>query len=166
MADDFEVRGADQFLALSKALKHAGRTELRKELNKAMRVGAKPLIPKARAEAMRRLPQRGGLAKQVAKEPARVQTRTGKDPGVRVVVGKKRGGARMANRGVVRHPVFGNRGKWVEQKVQPGWFDDPMEASAPEIRRALQQGIEDVAAKVVRETSRGARLGARIRRKG
>lgn len=151
MADDFEVRGADQFFELSKALKHAGRTELRKELNKAMRVGAKPLIPKARAEAMARLPQRGGLAKQVAKEPARVQTRTGRDSGVRIVVGKKRGGARQANRGVIRHPVFGNREKWVDQKVRPGWFDDPMRASAPEIRQALEQGIEDVAAKVVRE---------------
>ena len=152
MSDAFEVRGADQFFELSKALKHAGRTELRKELNKAMRVGAKPLIPKARAEAMRRLPQRGGLAKQVSKEPARVQTRTGKDPGVRIVVGKRNGGARQANRGVIRHPVFGNRDVWVDQQVKPGWFDDPMKASAPEIRRALEQGIEVVAARVVRES--------------
>lgn len=151
MADDFEIHGADQFLALSKALKHAGRTELRKELNKAMRTGAKPLIPKARASAMARLPQRGGLAQQIAKEPTRVQTRTGKDPGVRVVVGKKRGGARAANRGVIRHPVFGNRDVWVDQQVRPGWFDEPMAASAPEIRKALEQGIEDVAAKVVRD---------------
>lgn len=151
MADDFAVEGADQFLALSKALKHAGRTELRKELNKAMRDGAKPLIPKARAEALRRLPQRGGLAKQVSKEPARVQTRTGRDPGVRVVVGRKRGGARQANRGVVRHPVFGNREVWVDQKVPPGWFDEPMAASAPEIRKALEQGIEEMAQKVIRD---------------
>lgn len=151
MADDFEVRGADEFLALSKALKHAGQTELRKELNKAMRDGAKPLIPKARAEALRRLPQRGGLAKQVAKEPARVQTRTGKDPGVRIAIGKRQGGARSANRGVIRHPVFGNRERWVNQKVKPGWFDDPMKASAPEIRTALEAGMEQIAAKVVRE---------------
>lgn len=154
-SDDFEVVGADQFLALSKALKHAGRTELRKELNKAMRDGAKPLIPKARAEAFKRLPQRGGFARQVSKEPARVQTRTGRDPGVRVVVGKKRGGAQAANRGVIRHPVFGNRNVWVNQPVPPGWFDDTMQANAPEIRKALQQGIEDVAAKVIREVEGG-----------
>lgn len=151
MADDFEIQGADQFLKLSKALKHAGRTELRKELNKRMRDGAKPLIPKARAEALSRLPQRGGLAKQIAKEPARVQTRTGSDPGVRLVVGRKRGGARSANRGFIRHPVFGNRENWVDQQVKPGWFDDPMQASAPDIRKALQQGIEEVADKIVRE---------------
>lgn len=151
MGDDFEVRGADQFLALSKALKHAGQTELRKDLNKAMRNGAKPLVGKARSEAMSRLPQRGGIAKQIAKEPARVQTRTGKDPGVRVVVGKKRGGARAANRGVIRHPVFGNRDVWVDQRVRPGWFDDPMKASAPEIREVLEAEMEQIAQRIVRE---------------
>jgi len=151
VTDDFRVEGAEQFLALSKALKAAGRKDLRNELNKAMRNGAKTLIPKARAEALARLPQRGGLARQVSKEPARVQTRTGRDPGVRVVVGKRQGGARSANRGVIRHPVFGNRERWVDQKVPAGWFDDPMKDSAPEIRKALEQGIEDVAQRVVRE---------------
>jgi hypothetical protein len=152
VADDFEIRGADQFLALSKALKHAGRTELRKELNKGIKRAAKPLIPKARAEALRRLPQSGGLAKQVAKEPARVQVRTGaRTAGVRVVVGRRRGGARQANRGVIRHPVFGNRDVWVNQRVPSGWFDDPMKDAAPAIRRDVEQALEDVAEQIVRE---------------
>lgn len=151
MPDDFEVRGADDFLKLSKALKHAGRTEMRKGLHKGLRVAAKPLIPKARAEALRRLPKRGGLAQQVAKEPMRVQVRTGNTPGVRIVVGKKRGGARAANRGVIRHPVFGNRDVFMDQKVRPGWFDDPLKASAPEVRRDLERAIDDVANQIVRE---------------
>lgn len=151
MADDFEIHGADQFLALSKALKHAGRTELRKELNKRIRVAAKPLIPKARAEAMARLPQRGGLAKQVSKEPMRVQTRTGRDPGVRIVVGKRGGGARQANRGRLRHPVFGNRERWVTQQVKPGWFDDPMAASAPDVRRGVEAAMQSIVDDIVRE---------------
>ena len=153
MADAFEVRGADQFLRFSKALKHAGRTELRKELNRGMRTAAKPLIAKTRAEALRRLPQRGGFARQVATEPQRIQVRTGaKTAGVRVVVGKKRGGAKAANRGVIRHPVFGNRDVWVNQSVKPGWFDEPLKDSAPAIRRELLQAMHDVAERVVRET--------------
>lgn len=152
MADDFTVKGADQFVALSKALKHAGRTELRKELNKGMKQAAKPLVAKSRAEALARLPQKGGLAKQVAREPQRVQTRTGaRTGGVRVVVGKKRGGAQMANRGFIRHPVFGNRENWVTQEVRPGWFDDTMKASAPDIRRELMAAMEAIAQQVVRE---------------
>lgn len=151
MADDFEIRGADQFLALSKALKHAGRGELRKELNKGMKKAAKPLIAESKKAALAKLPQRGGLARQVAKEPHRVQTRTGRVPGVRIVVGKKRGGARSTNRGFIRHPVFGNRENWVTQEVPPGWFDVTMKAGAPVVRPELQQAIERVADQVVRD---------------
>lgn len=156
MADDFEIRGADEFLRLSKALKNAGRKELRKELHTGIRRSARPLIPKARAEALRRLPKRGGLAKQIAKEPARVQVRTGAETaGVRIVIGKKNGGAQAANRGHIRHPVFGNRDVWVVQSVPPGWFDEPMKDSAPAIRRDIERAMNDVAEKVVRETRRG-----------
>jgi hypothetical protein len=154
VADDFTVRGTGDFIRLSKALKAAGRTELRKELHKGMRKAARPLIPKARAEARARLPQSGGLADQVAREPARVQVRTGRDPGVRVVIGRKRGGARQANRGVIRHPVFGNRDVWVDQRVRPGWFDDPMRGEAPAIRRDVLRAMDDVADQVVRDAKR------------
>lgn len=155
MADDFEIRGADQFLRLSKALKDAGRTEMRKELNAGLRKAAKPLIAKTRAEALRRLPQGGGLAGQVAKEPQRVQVRTGaKTAGVRVVVGNKGGGARAANKGVIRHPVFGNRGVWVNQSVPAGWFDEPIKAEVPAIRRELEQVLIGIADQVVREARR------------
>lgn len=151
---DFSVRGADDFYRLSKALKHAGETELRKELNKGMQRAAKPIVPKTRAEALRRLPRRGGLAAQVAKEPQRVQVRTGAETaGVRIVVGRKRGGARAANQGRIRHRVFG-QDVWVEQRVQPGWFDDPARDAAPEIRRDLSRAVDDMAARVVREARR------------
>lgn len=153
MADDFETRGADDFLKLSKALKHAGRTGLRKELNKGLRKGAKPLIPKAKAAARANLPRSGGLAAQVAKEPMRVQVRTGRTPGVRIVVGKKRGGARSTNRGTIRHPVFGNREVWVTQSVPRAkdWFDATMRKEAPRVRPHLEEALERVARQVVND---------------
>lgn len=155
MSDDFEVHGADQFLKMSKALKEAGRTGMRRELHTGIRKAARPLVKKTRDEAKRRLPKRGGLAAQVAKEPQRVQVRTGtKTAGVRIVVGKKQGGARAANRGVIRHPVFGNREVWVDQKVPARWFDDPIEASAPEIRREIERSLNDMLAKIAREGGR------------
>jgi hypothetical protein len=145
---DFEVRGAEEFLKLSRALKQAGRTELRKELNKGLRDAAKPLVAKTRAAALGSLPQRGGLAARVAGEPQRVQVRTGRDAGVRIVVAKRNGGAAGANRGVVRHPVFG-RDVFVEQQVPSGWFDDTLNASAPEVRPELKAALERVAQRVV-----------------
>lgn len=152
---DYEVRGAEDFIRLSKALKHAGRTEMRKELNAGLKRAAKPLIAKTRAEARQRLPQRGGLAERVAKAPQRVQVRTGaRTAGVRIVVAGSAKGPRNANRGFIRHPVFGNREVWVEQKVPAGWFDDPLKASAPEVRNDLEKVLESIADQVVREARR------------
>lgn len=151
MADDFEVHGTEQFLRLSKSLKAAGRTGLRRELNTGMRRAARPLIAKTRAEAGKRLPKRGGLAAQVAREPQRIQVRTGsRTAGVRIVVARKAGGARGANRGKIRHPVFGNRDVWVDQKVPAGWFDDPLREAAPAIRREVERALQDVVAQIVR----------------
>jgi hypothetical protein len=150
MTDDFQITGADDFLRLSKALKAAGNVELRKGLTKGLREGAKPLIPLTRAAARAQLPSRGGLADLIAKAPQRVQVRTGGRPGVRLVVGKNKGGARGADQGLIRHPVFGNRGVWVEQRVTPEWFSGTARDNADAVLPALQQAIQDVVEEVVR----------------
>lgn len=150
---DFEVNGAESFLLLSKALKNAGRTEMRKELHKGVRKAARPLIPKARKAAREKLPKRGGLADQVAREPARTQVRTGADPGVRVVIGKKRGGARATNRGLIRHRVFG-QDVWVEQRIEPGWFDNAMVGEKAAIQRDIEQAMTEVVDQIARGVGR------------
>ena len=149
---DFEVKGADQFLRLSKALKQAGRTELRKELTKGLRDGARPLIPLARAAARQQIPHRGGLADLVAREPMRVQVRTGaKTAGVRIVVGNRRGAARATNAGLLRHPVFGTA-VCVSQRVteSAGWFDETLTRNAPIVRPELERALQRVADRVVK----------------
>lgn len=151
---DLKVKGAEDFYRASKALKSAGETELRKELTAGMKTGAKPLIGKAKASALRSIPKRGGLAALVAREPMRVQVRTGaKTAGVRIVVGKRRGAARATNAGLLRHPVFGNRQVFVEQPVPQarGWFDDEMTRQAPSIRPELERALVRVLNKIVRE---------------
>lgn len=148
---DFSVKGAEDFLKLSKALKAAGRTEMRKELNKRIKKAAKPLIPKARAQARATLPQAGGLADAVARAPMRIQVQTGaRTAGVRVVVGKDRSGARGANQGVIRHKTFGHE-PWREQKVPRDWFDGPMRESTSEIRPEVEKAIKSVLEDIVRE---------------
>lgn len=157
---DFEITGADQMLRLSKALKAAGRTELRKELNKGLRKATKPLIAQTRVAALATLPYRGGLAAQVAREPQRVQVKTGRDPGVRIVVGQKRGGAQAADAGSIRHPVFG-RDEWVEQSVTPGWFSDTLDEQAEGVLPDLEEAVEKVMSDVVQQTGIRRRLTAR-----
>ena len=153
MSGDFEVHGADQFLRLSKALKHAGRGELRKELNKRLREAAKPLTAETRAAALAGLPKRGGLNRAVAQAPQRVQVRTGdQTAGVRVVVASKRGtAARGSDEGVIRHPVFGDRGTFVSQQVPPGWFSGTLQAKAPTVKPAVERAIQTVIDDIVKE---------------
>jgi hypothetical protein len=149
---EVSITGADGFLRLSKALKEAERTALRTEMNKRLKRAVQPVIAETRAAAVERLPKAGGLNKRVAKTPQRVQVRTGKDPGVRLVVGKSNSGARGANRGEVRHPVFGDRDQFVSQAVPSGWFDEPAEKAKPHIvdaaEVALQSVVDDIAKEV------------------
>lgn len=150
MSDDYRVTGAEDLLKLSRALKEAGRGPLRKELNKKLTAAVKPLIAETRERARTSLPHSGGLAGLVAKEPQRVQVRTGqKTAGVRLVVGKSKGAARAANAGSIRHPVFGNRRVFVDQAVPSGWFDGPCEAATPRVQQAVMDAMQQVVDDIV-----------------
>ncbi|MGZ4663587.1 MAG: hypothetical protein ACXV5Q_00675 [Frankiaceae bacterium] len=154
MSDDFRITGAEDFLALSKALKHAGRGELRKELNKQMRDAAKPLIGDVRQAAERELPKHGGLNRVVSRGRIRVQTRTGaQTAGVRIVGAGQ--GLRSADLGILRHPVFGHRDRFVAQDVPAGWFTATLNDKARTVLPALAQAVQNIADQVVREAKRG-----------
>lgn len=152
MGEGAAAVSAEDFVKLSKALKAAGRTEMRKELNKGLREAVKPLIKETRAEARRVLPQRGGYAALVARAPQRVQVRTGdKTAGVRLIVARDKSSARRANLGVIRHPVFGNREVWVDQRLAvDGWFDVPTQNAKPRITAAAKAAMQKVADDIVR----------------
>ncbi len=148
---DVSVSGADRFKALSDQLRAAGRGDLVKELQKALRDAVKPITPKSRAEATKRLPQSGGLAGKVAKAPQRVTARAGQSSAsLRLTIAGKRSGAYGADKGKVRHPVFGRRGKWVEQQVKPGWFTDVVEAEKPQVRDEVVKVLDDFRDRIIR----------------
>lgn len=146
---DFEVRGADDFLKLSKALKHAGRTGMRKELNKRIKTAAKPAIKAVRDAALSDFPQRGGAGVFFAKKRASVVTATGKDPGVKVRFAKA--DQRLDSQGRLSHPVFGRPGSRAVTNIRPGILSDGFQSSAPTIRGEVEQAIQSVVDDIVRE---------------
>jgi hypothetical protein len=102
--------GPEQLLRVSRALKNAGETDLRKQFHKTIAAAAKPAIPAVRASARAKGPARGGLNERLAKKPYRVQVRTGaKTAGVRIVGTKV--DPRMNSLGRIQHPVFGRPGR-------------------------------------------------------
>lgn len=143
MVVDVSVTGADDFLALSRRMKEAGESGLRKELHKAMTAAAKPLIPKVRAAAAANLPQRGGLARSVSRKPVRAQTRTGNQTaGVRIVAAKV---DPRLDEGRLAHPVFGRPNSTVVQQVPGavGYFSKTLENEGPQVRDTLIEVLED-----------------------
>jgi len=163
MPEDFAITGGGQLLAFSKALKRAGRKDLRKALHQGVQKAAKPLIKIDRAAALEKLPKGGGLNERMARAPQRVRVKTGTSPGVYLELpGKQRG----YNDGRIRHPVFekdkANRTRaegaepvdWVEQDIDGTWFDDTLAAAGPKVLPAIQDALEAVAAQIVREAKR------------
>jgi hypothetical protein len=143
------VRGAEDFLALSKRLKEAGESGLRKELNRAVQAIPKPLIPKVKAAARAKLPSKGGMNEHYARKRYRVQARTGQNTaGVRIASPKT--DPRVDSVGRIAHPVFGRPRSRVVQRVPgaAGFFSETIQAEAPQIRRALVETVEAFAQRI------------------
>ncbi len=145
------TKGTNDFLALSKALKAAGQTELRKELHKVVRDTAKPLIPKVREAARRSLPRQGGLNERIARKPYRAQARTGeRTAGVRIVGTKV---DPRINEGRIFHPVFGRPGSGVVQQVPGarGYFDETLSREGPAVRDTILRTLSDFTDRIVND---------------
>lgn len=153
------TKGAEDFLRLSKAMKGSA-PELRKELNKALRTAAKPIIPKIRQSARSNLPREGGLNERFAKKPLRAAVRTGeKTAGVRIQGTKT--DPRVNAQGRVAHPVFGRPRSTVVQQVPSavGYFDRPAQDSAPQVRSELVAVLADFKKQLEAKTRGGAGSG-------
>jgi hypothetical protein len=146
MNEDLRITGVEQLTILGARLKKAGAGDLRLDLLRGLRAAAKPLIAEAHQAARDQLPKRGGLNERVAKDSITVRNRlSGKQVGVRIVTTKSE--TRGANRGKIRHPVFGDREKWVTQEYEPakGWFDDTLRNGAPEVQAEMVKVMQEVA---------------------
>jgi hypothetical protein len=151
VASDITITGADKFAKVAKALKQAGDKELRKELYSGINRATKPMRAEAKKSAERKLPHAGGLNKRVARARLSTRRRAGRNPGVKIVA---TGMSQLAlmDKGRLRHPVWGNRGRWVNQPIPEaeGWFTEPMQDGAPVARREIVRSLDQVAKKLAR----------------
>lgn len=144
--------GARDLERVARRLKETGRKDLRKDLLAGIRKEGKDTVKDIKASAAAELPHRGGLAELVSRSSYGIRTRmSGNSIGVRVQ-GTSRSvkSLRALNAGRLRHPVYGNRNVWVEQQVEPGWFDKPIERDADNIRRGVDRVLDDIARRIER----------------
>lgn len=152
MAQDLEFPGAKQmFVATAKRLNAQGKEGrgLWRELNASMKAAAEPMTDVVLRHLSEYLPDnyaavlRRGLTVRVSRSTK------GDAAGLKLVgtakgVKKKRH-VKVINDGTLRHPVFSHADRWVNQKVRPGFWTQPLtlnrEIPAREIRRAVQNTI-------------------------
>ncbi|HEY3006164.1 MAG TPA: hypothetical protein VGJ44_27695 [Kribbellaceae bacterium] len=145
---DLEITGGEQFAALARDLRQAGRTDLRKELYKAINRRAKPMAADVMKAPPKYLPS--GYAAVLGLK-VKVRKRSGgASPGVRLVGSAFTPGGSprelaVLNRGRLRHMLFGDAGFWFDQAVKPRFWDEPLEKDAPKVRKELLRAIRDVA---------------------
>lgn len=149
--------GPYQLRLLSKQLREAGDEGkgLRRELYKAISQAARPLAAEVKdaGQLADYMPNRyaGVLAGDLSVTTSKS---TGRNPGV-AIRAKGRRHRRKVSRldsGVLAHPVFGNRKVWKDQTshVRAGFFTDPAEQAAPEIRKRVLEAMHEVGKKITR----------------
>jgi hypothetical protein len=155
MAEDFSIKGAEDFDALARSIrKHADAKALRKELSAGLGSATKPVREDMRSASIAALPARGGLRARMEKRvgKGRTTTRSGQTAAVRIDFSKKgsKGYDPRTLRGRIRHPLFGNKGFWFETRARTDVIDAEFEKSRPGLQRAVMGVIEEIGRKVTR----------------
>ncbi|WP_180685324.1 hypothetical protein [Streptomyces gossypiisoli] len=162
------ITGTGQLLELSARLRRAGNQNIRSSFHRRIRRAAEPL-QKDLQKNIRNLPIRSGgrlAGRRGGPSPTtrplratiaaaiRISVRTTGNPGARVWIDKSRLPVDLKMMpevlnsgpppGRVRHPVFGNRSRWVNQYVTPFWWDRTVRAHEPRMTREVSRVVNDV----------------------
>ena len=148
---DIQVRGADKLHVLARVLREASDKELQRELYRGLNRSVKPLRQDVKDAIPDFLP--GRYAVELSRDLSiRTRRRSGSaNPAIYLVGSAKTRDIASLNRGRLRHPLFGNRKRWYDQRIKPGFWTDTLERGAPRVRRELVIVLNDVARKIARK---------------
>jgi hypothetical protein len=155
---------ASELESIARHLRRAGEGELVTELTRAIRRAVEPVKGEILDGLKPRLPD--PYAATLASDlNLRVTVSTSdRDPrvtlsaqaaGISGAGRRTRGRRRIVrlDRGILEHPLFGDKSHWYKQEVGPGFFTQPAKAAATQVRAEIEKALEDVAYKAA---SKGA----------
>lgn len=163
MTRDVRLLNTGSLLELSRRLRAAGNENIRQSMHRRIRRAAEPLRNDLQ-DTMRSLDIRrpgrstrpGGPSpttrplRATIADAIRISVRMGGNPGATVWVDKGRlppdlkNMPKVINDGRIRHPVFGNRRRWVTQWAQPPWWDTTVRRNTPRMEREVARIVDDV----------------------
>ncbi|MFC7929174.1 hypothetical protein [Streptomyces cinereoruber] len=159
-----QITGTGQLITLSRQLRAAGGPPLRRNFQRRIRRAAEPLH-RDMQQTIRNLPitsqarkagSRGGSSpttrplRETIAAAVRISVRTSSNPGARVWIDRSalpsdlRGMPSALNEGRIRHPVFGNRRRWVQQNTTPLWWDKTVRTHTPRMQAEVARVLGDV----------------------
>ncbi|WP_406056223.1 hypothetical protein OG462_09070 [Streptomyces sp. NBC_01077] len=159
-----QITGTGQLLDLSRSLRAAGGPRLAQNFTRRIRRAAEPLYTDLQDSIRSTTIQspgrgqgsRGGsspttrpLRESIA-GAIRLSVRASANPGARLWVDKSRlpsdlrNMAATINSGRIRHPVYGNRRRWVTQTASPPWWDSVVTRHQPRMRAEVERVLGDV----------------------
>ena len=146
--------GADALYLLAGRLKDTGEVGLRRELDKAIRDAARPVLTEIRTGLPDPLPNPYAAVLDEDLRLSLSERTSDRNPGVTLRattrgIGGRRRIHQLNETGVLWHPLFGNRRHWYGQTshVKAGWFSDAPEHSAPQVRDAILHAMNDIASR-------------------
>jgi hypothetical protein len=138
---------------VARHLRLAGDTGLYRELQDAVTRATRTVPEEIRSGLAPRLPN-PYAADLSADLRITVSKRYGQaDPGVTVTATTrvKKRKLRRLNRGLLEHPLWGNREHWYLQQVTPGWFTGPARDAGARAREEIIAAMDRVAVAATRK---------------
>jgi hypothetical protein len=139
-----QVRVSSNARDLSRRL-HTAASDIPEELAAAARRAMGPPRDKLRGSALRTLPRRGGLNREVA---FNTKFRTYRIPNGARIVAQSRYDIVAMNYGSTIHPLFGNKEHWYREDIREGWWDRVISQVEPAARREMEQALENIKQKI------------------
>lgn len=138
MAISLSITGEEEAFAVAARLRRAGDGRLQGKLRDAVRDANRGVPTKLRMSALSHLPKRGGLGPTVARG---MKVRTWPiSAGITIKASHRYDIAGM-DKGLVVHPLFGNKRHWYAQAVPPGWFQSVVDGQRDDTRRAIERVV-------------------------
>lgn len=150
------VGGAGQLDALAKRLKDAGRKDLGRELNKAIRKAPEHIADAVRESSPQYMPKGYEVVFRASLEfTTSVRTSSGYGVTVKVKAKGAKGHDRqitLLEKGTLRHPVYarGRRSGWTwrAQRIRPRFFTEPALRTRHAVRKDIEHAMLRVALKI------------------
>ncbi|MGP4048783.1 hypothetical protein [Streptomyces sp. 2A115] len=163
MTRDVRLLNTGSLLELQRRLRAAGGENIRQSMQRRIRRAAEPLKADLQSTMLAldirsqgRSTREGGSSpndrplRATIAAAIRISVRTGGNPGATVWIDKARmppdykNIPALLNSGRLRHPVFGNRRRWVNQYATPPWWDTTVRRHRPRMDAEVNRVLDDV----------------------